>query len=292
MKLWEKPSEIIFRILSIPYRRTYGEKNLEGILKKSLLVMDANAISDLKNFVRTKQTLSGGFADKAGNADLYYTLFGYFLTDVLELKDIIPSIRNYIDAETRKNDLTTIHLHCLAILSARLGKKSFIKQFLKQRIHTHLNDQLGNQPAYSAFLGMLTCYYLNDYKGFYMLSKRIKSVAGKDNLPCSVLAALLVLQQSFKKPVDKLKEDVFKFYDKDGGFKATQVSLIPDLLTTAVALYALKFANFDLNKIKPECYEFVDSLYQDGGFGGNRFDPDTDIEYTFYGLLALGALAE
>jgi hypothetical protein len=44
--------------------------------------------------------------------------------------------------------------------------------------------------------------------------------------------------------------------------------------------------------IKPDCLDFIDSMFKNGGFGGNVLDQDPDIEYTFYGLIALGSLAD
>jgi hypothetical protein len=35
---------------------------------------------------------------------------------------------------------------------------------------------------------------------------------------------------------------------------------------------------------------FINGLYVDGGFSAVQADTVTDVEYTFYGLLALGAL--
>ncbi len=82
------------------------------------------------------------------------------------------------------------------------------------------------------------------------------------------------------------------YYSYTGGFKATEAVPVPDLLSTAVALYALDFVGYDLRRIKPECLTFTDSLFTEGGFGSNYLDPEPDIEYTFYGMLALGSLAD
>jgi len=78
---------------------------------------------------------------------------------------------------------------------------------------------------------------------------------------------------------------------KNGSFAAVKNAPVGDLLSTGVALYALKVAGADIRKIAPDCLEYIDSLYSDGGFCATILDPDPDVEYTFYGLLALGALA-
>jgi hypothetical protein len=67
---------------------------------------------------------------------------------------------------------------------------------------------------------------------------------------------------------------------------------MPDLLSTAVALHALDGMQVDLTPFKEPCLDFIDSLWSnEGGFHGYWADDVLDIEYTYYGLLALGHLA-
>lgn len=67
---------------------------------------------------------------------------------------------------------------------------------------------------------------------------------------------------------------------------------MPDLLSTATALHALAGLEFDLTPIHEKCLDFVDSLWTNqGAFHGHWADDLLDIEYTFYGLLALGHLS-
>ena len=292
MKLLEKPSGIIFRLLAAPYLQTFKENSPEQILKRSLKVMDTHAIEGLKEFVKRNQTQSGGFMDKAGRADIYYTLFGYYLADALELNEMIPSLENFAESGIRQNNLAGVHLYCAAIISARSGNDRLPVKMLRDRVRNNVIEQLNKQPAYGAFLTLLTCYYLQDYKTLYLIRKQLTGLNSTSSLPCPVVSALLVLQRSFNKPVSGLKNTLLSFYDGHGGFNAIREAPVPDLLSTAVALYALRFAGADIRRIKPDCLDFVDSMYREGGFGANVIDRDPDIEYTFYGLLALGALAE
>jgi hypothetical protein len=292
MKLWEKPSGIIFRLFAAPYLRTFEENSPEKILKRSVNVLDKQAIEGIKEYVTSSQTQSGGFADKAGHADIYYTLFGNFLADALEMKDMIPSIKRYAETRSGQNDLAGVNLYCATILSARLCNDQRVMTSLQRKVQESINAGLSKQPAYGAFLNLLTCYYAKDYRSLYLIRNQLRAFDRQTTLPCPVLAALLVLQESFHKPTDKLKNELLLFLTGNGGFKATQAAPMPDLLSTAVALYALRFAGADLRGIKPGCLDFIDSMYTDGGFGGNAIDRDPDIEYTFYGLLALGALAD
>jgi hypothetical protein len=78
---------------------------------------------------------------------------------------------------------------------------------------------------------------------------------------------------------------------KYGGFLATPNAPIPDLLSTATALFALQTLRYPLEKIKESCLTFIEEMWDDcGGFYGHIFDNTPDCEYTFYGLLSLGIL--
>lgn len=81
-------------------------------------------------------------------------------------------------------------------------------------------------------------------------------------------------------------------YYKNGCFSAYSKTAYGDLLSTGVALYGLRFVESDLSIIKPDCLNYIDSLYSEGGFCATAFDDTPDVEYTFYGLLGLGSLTD
>jgi hypothetical protein len=292
MKSWERLSGIIFRLFSLPDIRTFKESNPEKALKRSLKLLDPFAINSIREYIKDKLTQSGGFADKAGKPDLYYTLFGFYLAEALDLAGLFPSIRKYVEREIIKGNIEGVHLHCAAILSARLRIKEFPPKYFRKRIRKSLTSQSKRQPAYSYFLNLLSSYYLHDYIGIFLTGRQLNKLNGNGSLPSPVMAALLVLQKSFNRPVAELEKNLMSFYSTSGGFKATKTVPVPDLLSTAVALYALDFSGYDLRIIKPDCLNNIDSLFLEGGFGSNPLDPDPDIEYTFYGLLALGSLTK
>jgi hypothetical protein len=78
-----------------------------------------------------------------------------------------------------------------------------------------------------------------------------------------------------------------------GGFRAFQLAPLPDLLSTATALHGLAALEYPLPAgMKDDALDFVDSLWNaDGGFHGHWADDFLDVEYTYYGLLALGHLS-
>jgi hypothetical protein len=282
----------IFRIIFRKYVRRFDERSPEGVLKKSLSMLDGEALIEVREYVRSKMHPAGGFVDKAGKPDLYYTLFGYFLSSALGQNDeLFPTVK-FVENEIRTRELDGIHFHCAAILASGLSDDRKLWKDIKHKLHKNLKNQLSRQPAYGAFITLLACWYLNDYRGLFQVRSHLNRLSENGTIPSTVIAALMVLRRSFNKPADDLKIKLPDFYGQDGGFKAVKNAPVADLLSTAVVLYAHYFNGDDLRLIKPECLNFVDSLYSDGGFGGNILDPEPDIEYTFYGLLALGSLAD
>lgn len=75
--------------------------------------------------------------------------------------------------------------------------------------------------------------------------------------------------------------------DESGGFRASEEAPIPDLLSTAVALFTLRL----LGEAVGDAMPFVQVHWlESGGFAPTLLDDYSDVEYVFYGLLALGSL--
>ena len=90
---------------------------------------------------------------------------------------------------------------------------------------------------------------------------------------------------------NKMQKKLLDFSVEAGGYRAFDSVQTADMLSTGVALFVLKGTGFDLREIKPGCLEFVQNNYLDGAFISGDGDLTKDLEYTFYGLLALGSLA-
>jgi hypothetical protein len=261
----------MFRFLAAPYLKEFEGKSPEKILKRSLDMLDTEIILQMKDFVRNSQSSSGGFRDRAGNPDLYYTLFGWFAADALGLKKECGLVWPYVSMETGRKEPEGVYLHCAAILSSLTGRKSEFKRSMGARLKK--TPGMDEQKLYGAFLSLLSYWYLGDFRGMLRIRKKLKSLALNENLPCPVTAASLVLARSFREPVSRLIDNLLSFFDGKGGFRAARSTPLPDLLSTAVALYALDFCGYDLREIKPDALYFTDSLFRDGGFSGHPLDP-------------------
>jgi hypothetical protein len=291
MKFWEKPLTTIFKILARQPVRKFQARSFELVLKKSLQMLDEQAITGLKAFTKQQQTSQGGFADRAGKCDIYYSLFGYYVAEALDMQELLPTLKEYVKNVVHTGNLNGVHLHAAAILYAKLFDEKRFPKALRLKVHQDLLHPEKKQSAYSGFMSMLTFYYLHDYFGLYRVQMRLKSIANTNETPCSVTAAQLVLQECFGKPIQSLTNLLLSFHLDDGSFKAITKAPAGDLLSTGVALYACRFANTDLRMIATDCLNYIDSLFSGGGFCATIYDDHPDIEYTFYGLLALGSLA-
>jgi len=73
-----------------------------------------DSASLVEKFIRSEQNSDGGFKDRAGQSDLYYTVFG--LDSLLALQAEIPgdSVAGFLDQAGTGENLDFIHLCCLA----------------------------------------------------------------------------------------------------------------------------------------------------------------------------------
>jgi len=105
-------------------------------------------------------------------------------------------------------------------------------------------------------------------------------------------AAAVLLNHYHKHENGALSHWLLDHYRPHGGFVATTDTPIPDLLSTATALFALHCLGVSLGFIRERTLKFIESLGHDnGGFCGHMADGIPDCEYTFYGLLSLGILS-
>jgi prenyltransferase beta subunit len=292
MKFWERFSNIIFKLAAQPQLKRVRPKLLESVLAKSPSMLDPEMTSEIRSFILSKQTTQGGFADRGGNTDLYYTLFGFYIAEALSVTEVMKPLKKYVAQMVTNDNLSGVYQYCGAILYTKLVGFDAITEKLRKQIVTDLTITTSKHTEYSGFLGMLALYYLEDFLNIHKVINQYKrSISLNENLPCPVAAATAVLLEMTGNPRLGAVEILKSFYRKNGGFAALHRAPAEDLLSTGVALFALHFLDADLRLIKPDCLIFVDDLYDDGGFRSASSDSLTDVEYTFYGLLALGSMS-
>jgi prenyltransferase beta subunit len=266
------------------------------------------------DYLRSQHNPDGGFADRAGQSDLYYSVFG--LEGLLALRADVPfaRVREYVQSFGDGAELDFVHLACLARCWANLPaalRHDLPADALTRRAETFRTRDGGysqtpgadDGTVYGCFLALGTyqdcAREIPNLPGLFHCIDRLKAEDGgyanqldvPHGLTPSTAAAITLLRQ-FQQPIgEDLAEWMLERHSSEGGFFATPIAPIPDLLSTATALHALSGMHVNLDPIREPCLDFIDSLWtSQGGFHGTWTDDTLDVEYTYYGLLALGHL--
>jgi geranylgeranyl transferase type-2 subunit beta len=265
-------------------------------------------------FLRQRMNPDGGFQDRAGASDLYYTVFGLDALVALQEELPVAQTASYMDGFGDGAGLDFIHVACLARGWAALRRQpdSHYVDGLLGRIEACRSADGGyatlpsarNGSAYGAFLAMGAYQDLGrtppDAEGILASLRGLRAADGSyGNHPglrsgvTPATAAAVVVMRHLDAPPDR--EAGMWLLDRchaRGGFLASSATPVPDLLSTATALHALSTLHMPIAGLCDPCLDFVDSLWTNrGGFFGTWADDAVDCEYTYYALLALGHLS-
>lgn len=156
------------------------------------------------------------------------------------------------------------------------------RKLLTTNIRLTVQESRHKDTVYGRFFD-----FLNDEMTLGKRGKRIALNVPKvmtTNAVCCILAMQHQMGlQSDATDVEWLQ----KRQDETGGFYASEQAPIPDLLSTAVALFTLRLLEIHVKDATP----FIQAHGLDnGGFAPTLYDDYSDVEYVFYGLLALGSI--
>jgi hypothetical protein len=270
----------------------------------------------VEKFIRSKLNDDGGFSDRAGRSDLYYTVFG--IETLLALGADLPT--DAIDAYLRSikiAELDFVHLtclgRCLADICGDRGIDRKIQNDIIRQLQQYRSADGGISNNKNALQGTMYGCFLG--VGLYQdmgveipgkagligcvesLSRDCGSYANEPAMTkgaTASTAAAITLQHFLDVPIrgESLDWLAGQMHPK-GGFVALPAVPIADLLSTATALHGLAFGAVKLTgKQKEDCLDFIDSLWSSkGGFCGSGADQALDCEYTYYGLMAIGHLS-
>lgn len=289
----------------------------QQMLRKTILARQqlGDATGNVADFLNRHVHHSGGFIDRAGKPDLYYSVFGIDCMLAVEAQLSRSRTAAYLAAFGAGSELDLIHLTCLIRCAAALGDDALIQRhrqawidglemYRSQDGAYHQNHESPLGSAYACFIvmdayqsleqtlprpeAMLRCIQAVDCgDGSFGLQSGDK--AGTTPTTC---AALLALQQLGQDLPEASHAWLRGRYSRAGGFVAGALTPVPDLLSTATALHALSLYGDICADIREDCLDFVDSLWSSrGSFCAYWDDESLDCEYTFYGLLALGHLS-
>jgi len=266
-------------------------------------------------FIKSKQNPDGGFAGRAADSDLYYTVFATESLITINADIPKPQIAEYLSTFGSGHTLDLVHLASLIRCWSNIEPPELLK--MRTQLVTHLQTFRSNDggfnisPAsesgtvYASFLALAAYQDLrlaipdpaSVIASIESLKTDAASYSNDPRIPAGSVpatAAALVTLHYLRAPIDNSSaKGLLSCHHKEGGFAILPNAPVPDLLSTATALHALATVGIDLAPIKSPCRDFVESLYDPAGaFCASRLDKHPDCEYTYYGLLALGHLAE
>ena len=276
------------------------------------------AMDSIGDYIQGQLCPDGGFADRNGDSDLYYTMFGLSCAAALNLKVPCDRIAGFLD-RFQPETLDLIHLNCLIKCRAAvslLRNPSLASIAGRFAVLRNLSVDSATKAAVKRLLDADDCNSAYDW--FLRLnaaqdcglklpwnSKVIESLescrkpdGGFSNrveittpaLNATVAAILFKRQLSGENDVPALNWLAGQI-TSSGGFKAAPETPLPDLMSTATALFTLKVCGTLAPEIRRSSRSFIfDHWHESGGFSGNIIDNHCDCEYTFYGLLAAGAI--
>jgi prenyltransferase beta subunit len=268
----------------------------------------------VREFFLRRLNPDGGFQNRAGESDLYYTVFGLEGLSALE-QDMPPAAPAFLAGFGSGDGLDFVHLTCLArawATATRAGAAADISDPLLHRIEAFRSRDGGYSVAagaefgtpYGAFLALGAIEDLRreppePERLLASVMRRRSADGGFANHEDAAIgstpataAAVMVLRHLEREPDAAVADWLLARFHHDGGFFAAPGAPLPDLLSTATALHALVAMHADTSEIKEPCLDFIDTLWtNEGGFCGSWLDQTLDCEYTYYGLLALGHLS-
>jgi hypothetical protein len=294
-------------------------------LNRGAASLDAAARENISEGIRRGLSATGGFVDRAGKPDIYYSVFGLSCSVALSLSlpwgSTLELVQNWPKSGLSLVDLSSL-VRCQTILGqlSHLGQLGQLGHPLPDQNHTAFFAREverfrsddggysfdGAKPGFpsAAFLAMnlyqdLRASIPDSSRLIHALQKTGKPdgsfahpAGSRTGVLSSTAAGLLTLRQVAGAVHEPACRWLASQVTSCGGFKAHSGADLPDVLSTAVALFSLQVCGHDMTSFRLPAQRFIeDHWLDDGSFAATLLDETGDCEYTFYGLLALGAIA-
>jgi prenyltransferase beta subunit len=262
------------------------------------------------DFLLRQLSANGGFPDRTGGSDLYYTVFGIDGLIALQAELPVEKIRSYVRSFGDGEHLDFVHLCCLARVRAAAGLQNEkpcraivqrIEQFRSCDGGFNLQPHQVHGTVYACFLAFGAYQDLGrELPDALRAVQCLKVLETKDGAWATTRRSWFDecggRGGGFNKPIDASQPLRRRLapaqHHPQGGFVAAPGAPMPDLLSTATALHALAGMEVPFEAVREDCLDFIDTLWTNqGAFHGHWGDQYTDCEYAFYALLALGHLS-
>lgn len=295
-------------------RQTHSIESVR-IMRRSKTQLSPLVIGKIRGYLLSQFSEEGGFLDRAGKSDLYYTLFGFFCSAVMDVAVPLGRIEKYLNGFD-PGKLSMVHLTCLV-------KCRVLLEFLKGSTVTGKNaesyaaamekfqtaegafsyDGRGKGFPYASFMAL---NFYQDLKleiprggklldAMYSYRTQDGSFRNPEGNMRGMLLSTVASLQVIRYLTGNVDDGALKWLKKQcrsmGGFSSSPEIPIPDMLSTGVALFTLAVCGTPMDEWREGSRKFIDDHWDDSGaFRATVLDDICDSEYTYYGLLALGAL--
>jgi hypothetical protein len=293
------------------------------VIRQTANELEPDIRDSLEVFLMGQWTVEGGARNRAGTADLYYTVFLLECCRGLDLAIPRKQTLDFLMGYGSGQSLDFVHRACLArcrgVIHESHADSRTNAEIMNGLEEFRLPDGGYNQNAldpdrhqddplsgslYDGFLALMAWDALGAgmprSEEFLQWLKTVRPSGGgygndagfqAPTTPVTAGAVMLMTRHGFPIP-ETVGDWLLDQHQGGGGFLAAPRAPMPDLLSTATALHALNVLKRSMGGKGPACLEFVEALWaEDGGFRGYLEDDQADVEYTYYGLLALGHLA-
>lgn len=266
----------------------------------------------VEGFLRRQQNADGGFCDREGRSDLYYTVFGIDASLALRMELDKARLRSWLGGFGAGEGLDFVHLCSLIRCCSFAGFEAGQADVFRLRLDafragdggfhpspgSSVSTAYGNFLAYGAWQDLQggvpnaldltqSFQHLEIGDGSWANERRVW--AGSTT---ATAAAVAVLRDRGISVGGAAGEWLLARLHGQGGFLASPQAPAPDLLSTATALHALAGLDVSFRPFKELCLDYLDTLWtNEGSFYGHWQEETLDCEYTYYALLALGHLS-
>ncbi len=270
----------------------------------------------MREFIVGQMSDSGGFIDRDGKDDLYYTVFGLQLVAAAGMdvpyERVSGFLQRYYDKIADFDLLEAASLgRCMGMLPMEYQFDA-IKDMIAERIQAFtsadgsfaLSEASESGSIYAAFIAVGALQDMGQtitnpravVSSIESLALADGSYVNEKKMPIgmvpSTAAAVVLLDILLGSVPAKACEWLMSCNCAEGGFSAVPGGN-PDLLSTAVAMYALKSGckcvGSELEGSFYDCGRFADAMKaENGGYYGSPEDKVLDSEYCYYGLLIKG----
>lgn len=215
-------------------------------LERSKSQLSDEGIDFIKEFIVSQIHTNGGFIDRSGNPDPYYSVFGYSLTYVFDINLDVDKHIEFLRVWEKNNKIDFVHavslLRCHYILNAiklRTSQKILSKgiekiSFLKNKIVKRVAESF--QTEFSFLFDIVESYKSEDngYNHFNCSEKNATTYA-------NFLALGLYTDINIEKiPIDKLYQSI-KPLEKENGSFVNEVSSTNGVTSSTSAGIILKY---------------------------------------------------